>query len=98
MFAKITTLVAASLGLLMLTAAASPVAKPSCCIKNAYCCSVKARCCPNAANDETTVAVVNSVDTEHGKLAKPSCCIKHAYCCSIKRPCCPDAISDETAP
>lgn len=87
MFAK--SLIAASLTLGMLGAVVlvpttlpskdSEVARPTCCMKHAYCCSVKRPCCRSAA---PTVAFNNSV-------AKPTCCIKRAYCCSVKRRCCP---------
>ena len=69
-----------------------PVAKPTCCIKHAYCCTIKATCYGKEATvnfeekeltKEQLVAFAADRDT-----SLPICCMKKAYCCSIKSPCC----------
>ena len=75
----------------------SPIAKPNCCIKHAYCCVVKRPCCNHGSTGVTASEAVSSprsvaVDDE---VAKPNCCIKKAYCCVVKRPCCHHASSSE---
>ena len=85
MFTKSATILVATLGLLW-SAGDSSVAKPTCCAKRAYCCSIKSACCGKTATLERTVA--NPVAAAE-PTAKPICCMKHAYCCSDHRACCP---------
>ena len=64
----------------------SEVARPTCCLKLAYCCNVKQSCCKS---NETNFALNDSV-------AKPSCCVKRAYCGSRNDRCCRSAAAMDT--
>lgn len=41
-----------------------PVAKPTCCIKHAYCCTIKARCCDNNETAEAELIPLTFVKDE----------------------------------
>lgn len=87
MFTTFFTFAVATLGV-MTAVGDSPVAQPICCMKRAYCCSVKQSCCrkteaSNTPNSKTTAAMAGMRET-----AQPTCCMKRAYCCSVNRPCC----------
>jgi hypothetical protein len=64
------------------------VAMPICCLKRAYCCSVKSSCCPDA----TAVSETDGVRVVVADSARSTCCLKRAYCCSINGPCCHNAV------
>lgn len=71
----------------MLTNSNDTVSKPTCCLKKAYCCSIKRDSCPKSAAAETTVAMSDVAVSD--EVARPTCCAKRAYCCAVKRSCCP---------
>ena len=51
-------------------AAAEQASEPSCCVKRAYCCSIKARCCDN---DKTVEAEIIPLTFVKKEAAKPTC-------------------------
>ena len=53
------------------------VASPTCCAKNAYCCTTRQPCCPKKA------------EVAEAPKAAPTCCSKNAYCCTTREACCP---------